>query len=105
MTNQQAVWAALAVIAALAAIGVNYTGSAAQPVVPSCVSDEDRVHIRALVVAALDDTFKDNVKHLFTGWLKDPHLQPERAAAGLQSSIVAYQRARVDTLKWSPATC
>jgi hypothetical protein len=45
------------------------------------------------------------VKHLFTGWLKDPHQQPDRASAGLQSSIVAYQRARADALKWTPANC
>ena len=105
MMKQQAAWAMLAVLAALAAVGVNYTGSSAQPAVPSCVSDEDRVHIRALVVGAVDDAFKDNVEHLFTGWLKDPHQQPGRASAGLQSSIVAYQRARADALKWSPAAC
>lgn len=77
----------------------------AQPVVPACVTDEDRVHIRAQVLGAVDDAFRDNVKHLFAGWLKDPHQQPERASAGLQSSVVAYQRARADALKWSPSSC
>lgn len=75
------------------------------PAVPICVTDEDRVHIRAQVLAAVDDAFKDNVKHLFTSWLKDPHQQPERASAGLQASIVAYQRARADALKWAPVNC
>jgi hypothetical protein len=75
------------------------------PAVPTCVTDEDRVHIRAQVLEAVDTAFKDNVKHLFTGWLKDPHQQPDRASAGLQSSIVAYQRARADALKWSPTSC
>jgi hypothetical protein len=82
-----------------------YGASSAPPVVPTCVTDEDRVHIRAQVLSAVDDAFRDNVKHLFAGWLKDPHQQPERAAAGLQSSVVAYQRARADALKWSPASC
>jgi hypothetical protein len=82
-----------------------YAQSTAQPLTPSCVTDEDRVHIRAQVLEAVDSAFKDNVKHLFTGWLKDPHQQPDRASAGLQASIVAYQRARQDALKWSPTSC
>jgi hypothetical protein len=45
------------------------------------------------------------MKHLFTGWLKDPRDQPGRASAGLQNSIVVYQRARADALKWSPPNC
>jgi hypothetical protein len=94
-----------AVVMTLAVGGMIYSQSDAEPAKPTCVNDEDRVHIRAQVLAAVDDAFKDNVKHLFAGWLKDPHLQPERAAAGLQSSIVAYQRARVDALKWTPPNC
>ena len=77
----------------------------AQPLTPACVTDEDRVHIRAQVLAAVDDAFKDNMKHLFTGWLRDPHDQPHRASVGLQNSIVVYQRARADSLKWAPTTC
>jgi hypothetical protein len=45
------------------------------------------------------------MKHLFTSWLKDARDQPHRASAGLQNSIVVYQRARADALKWSPASC
>jgi hypothetical protein len=95
----------IAVVMMLVVGGMIYSQSAAQPAKPVCVSDEDRVHIRAQVLGAVDEAFRDNVKHLFAGWLKDPHLQPERAAAGLQSSVVAYQRARADALKWSPASC
>jgi hypothetical protein len=82
-----------------------FGANSAPPVVPVCVTDEDRVHIRAQVLAAVDDAFRDNIKHLFTGWLKDVHGQPARASAGLQASIVAYQRARADALKWTPAAC
>ena len=77
----------------------------AQPLTPACVTDEDRVHIRAQVLAAVDEAFKDNMKRLFAGWLKDAHDQPHRASVGLQNSIVVYQRARADSLKWAPTTC
>jgi hypothetical protein len=97
--------AAFAVVMILAVGGMIYSQSTAQPLKPACVTDEDRVHIRAQVLAAVDDAFKDNIKHLFIGWIKDTHGQPQRASAGLQSSIVAYQRARADALKWSPAAC
>ena len=90
---------------ALVIIAASLMQGDAQPAKPVCVSDEDRVHIRAQVLSAVDDAFRDNIKHLFAGWLKDPHLQPERASAGLQSSIVAYQRARADALKWMPESC
>jgi hypothetical protein len=76
-----------------------------EPLRPVCVTDEDRVHIRAQVLEAVDEAFRDNMKHLFTGWLKDTRDQPHRASAGLQNSIVIYQRARTDALKWTPASC
>ena len=43
---------------------------------------------------------QDQMKFLFTGWIKDPTHQPQRASAGLQSAIVAFTRAREDALKW-----
>ena len=94
-----------ATVMALLVGGMIYSQSDAQPVKPVCVTDEDRVHIRAQVLAAVDDAFRENLKHLFTGWLKDAYGQPQRASAGLQSSIVAYQRARADALKWAPVSC
>ena len=96
---------AFAVAMILAVGGAIYSQSDAQPAKPECVTDEDRVHIRAQVLAAVDDAFRDNVKHLFTGWLKDTRDQPVRASTGLQASVVAYQRARADALKWSPPSC
>jgi len=94
-----------ATVLALLVGGMVYSQSTAQPVKPVCVSDEDRVHIRAQVLAAVDEAFRDNMKHLFTSWLKDAAGQPTRASAGLQASIVAYQRARFDALKWAPESC
>jgi hypothetical protein len=92
-------------VAITAGVAVYERSIAAQPLVPTCVTDEDRVHIRAQVLTAVDEAFRDNMKHLFTIWLKDARDQPHRASAGLQNSIVVYQRARADALKWSPASC
>ena len=77
----------------------------AQPQVPVCVSDEDRVNIRRTLLQAVDDGLHDHIKSLFAGWIKDPAHQPHRASAGLQAAIVAYQRARADALKWNPTSC
>ena len=87
--NQTLVVIVAAAIAVVRCSIVYERSTEAQPVVPACVSDEDRVHIRAQVLGAVDDAFRDNMKHLFTGWLKDQREQPNRASAGLQNSIVA----------------
>ena len=76
-----------------------------QPATPACVTDEDRVIIRRATLDAIDEGLKDHMKTLFAGWIKDPTNQPNRASAGLQAAIVAYQRARTDALKWSPTSC
>jgi hypothetical protein len=81
---------ALAVVMLLAVGGAIYSQSDAEPAKPVCVSDEDRVLIRRQVLSAVDDALHD---------------QPNRASAGLQAAIVAYQRARADALKWSPPNC
>jgi len=97
--------AAVGVAIWLLIIATMVGGTAAQRLTPECVTDEDRVHIRMLLLAAIDDAWKDQVKHLFMSWLKDPHGQPARASAGIQASVVAYQRARVDALRWTPNSC
>lgn len=103
--NQTLVVIVAAAIAVVSCSIVYEKSTEAQPMTPACVTDEDRVHIRAQVLGAVDDAFRDNIKHLFANWLKDASNQPNRASAGLQSSIVAYQRARADALKWSPESC
>lgn len=77
----------------------------AQPARPTCVTDEDRVTIRRATLDAIDEGLKDHMKALFAGWVKDPTNQPNRASAGLQAAIVAYQHARADALRWTPASC
>lgn len=82
-----------------------YAQSSAQPLKPECVTDEDRVILRRIVIDSVDAAMKDHMKALFTGWLKDPTHQPQRASAGIQAAIVAYQHARRDALKWNPPSC
>jgi hypothetical protein len=94
-----------AVVMMLAVGSMIYSQSDAQPVKPVCVTDEDRVNIRKLVLSAVDDALHDHMKALFLSWIKDPRDQPGRASAGIQAAIVHYQRARADALKWSPASC
>jgi len=77
----------------------------AQPATPTCVTDEDRVNIRRNLLQSVDDALHDHMKALFASWLKDQTDQPQRASAGLQSAIVAYQRARADALRWNPKSC
>ena len=88
---------------------VYWENSAAQQsalrLVPPCVTEEERIIIRAATLAAIEDGLKDQLKFLFTGWIKDPSQQPARASAGLQKAIVAYQHARADALRWSPEIC
>ena len=69
--NQTLVVIVAAAIAVVSCSIVYEKSTEAQPVKPTCVSDEDRVHIRAQVLGAVDDAFRDNMKHLFTTWLKD----------------------------------
>ena len=75
------------------------------PLRPVCVTPEERIIIRAGVLAAIEDGLKDHMKILFVGWIKDPTHQPERASAGIQAAVVAYQRARADALRWDPKIC
>jgi hypothetical protein len=105
MTEQAGKVAAFAVVMMLAVGSMIYSQSTAQPLKPACVTDEDRVQIRRLLLVAIDDALHDHMKALFIGWIKDPRDQPARASAGIQAAIVAYQRARADALKWSPPNC
>jgi len=77
----------------------------AQPAVPACVTDEERVLIRRMVLQSVDLAMTDHMKSLFATWLKDPTHQPQRASTGLQAAIAAYQRARADALHWTPKEC
>ena len=100
-------WIAIAVWVLVISIIVGsefYAGGATTPA-PVCVTSEERIIIRAATLAAIEDGLKDHMRTLFAGWIKDPTHQPQRASAGLQAAIVAYQRAREDALKWNPTIC
>ena len=93
-------------IAALAAPVVMLAASSqpAEPP-PRCMDDEVREQVRGLMVAAMNDAFKDHVKHLFDTWMKDPSDQPKRARNGIKIGLDAYMRARATVLSWNPPLC
>jgi len=103
-SNSQAIGFGI-VLLAIVVGSMIYTKGEAETVAPSCVTSEERIIIRAATLAAIEDGLKDHMRALFAGWIKDPTHQPQRASAGLQAAIVAYQRAREDALKWNPTIC
>lgn len=51
------------------------------------------VQVRKVIQTALDEAFQDQVKHLFSTWMKDSTGQPQRAAAGVRRAVSAYRHA------------
>jgi hypothetical protein len=49
--------------------------------------------VRAVIQSALDHALHDQVKHLFSIWMKDDKGQPQRAAAGIKRAVAAYRHA------------
>jgi hypothetical protein len=71
-----------------------------------CVAnDEEREHIRAIALSAIDDGLKQHVVHLFDVWVKDSNDQPKRAIAGMSAGLRAYHNSRQNALKWNPPQC
>lgn len=77
----------------------------AQSQVNVCVTPEQRDHIRAVVLKAVDDALDDQVRNLFGNWVKDSAGQPKRAQTGMNNSIKAHIIARANILAWDPAEC
>ena len=80
-------------------------GANAQPPPAQCIDDENRVHIRAATLEAIDVAYRDQVQHLFEVWMRDAKDQPDRAKTGVQNAIQAVLRARKDALAWMPPQC
>jgi hypothetical protein len=70
-----------------------------------CVTNEQRDHLRAVIVRAIDDALDDQISHLFGNWVKDPAGQPKRAQTGLNNAIKAHIFARANALAWDPLEC
>jgi hypothetical protein len=70
-----------------------------------CVTPEQRNHLRAVMLKAVDDALADQVGHLFGNWVKDPAGQPKRAQTGTNNAVRAHVIARANVLAWDPAEC
>lgn len=94
----------------LAAAGVAWTlvevmDAPAQLPPPCLPSEEDRERVRAIMLAAIDAAFKDQIMHLFEVWMKDAKDQPTRAATGARNAVRAYVGSRRTVSDWQPEIC
>jgi len=95
------------VVIALAAASALEWRASSQPAAPPprCMDDELREQVRGLMTQAMNEAFKDHIKHTFDIWMKDPGDQPKRARTGVSMGLDAYMRARANVLSWSPPHC
>lgn len=70
-----------------------------------CVDTDTRERLRALQLEAINEAYKDSVKHLFEVWMRDPSGQPQRARVGITQATHAYIHARSASLNWAPLIC
>jgi hypothetical protein len=112
---------AVGILCLIAAIIVWLTPALAQksirtPQVPSptipqateeCINmDPDlKEKIRNLMLAAIDDAFRNHVEHTYEIWMKDDTGQPNRAATGVRNGLIAYVRAYKAAKGWNPRMC
>lgn len=71
-------------------LGVLLLASPAYGQSPEPGSEE---HIHEVLQKALENALHDQIKTLFTTWLKDPTDQPHRASVGVRRAIAAYRHA------------
>jgi hypothetical protein len=93
--------AAAGAIALLAIAGV----AIAQKVDIPCIHHNEREHVQSIMRAALDESMKTQIMHLFESWLKDPTAQPERAIKGMSLLLRSYNNARDSVDRWNPPQC
>lgn len=101
------VWAIIALAAAivLSYILLSVARDDAQSQVSVCVTSEQRDHIRAVMLAAIDRALDEQVGKLFANWVLDGTGQPKRAQTGTNNAIKAHIQARAGTLAWDPHEC
>ena len=80
------------------------TAAHSQPAV-QCFFPQERDRVIQLSHDAVDEAFKDQVKALFSVWVRDPAEQPKRAMSGMATNISAYHRARTNIRQWEPVIC
>ena len=70
-----------------------------------CVTPEQRNHLRAVMLKAVDDALSEQVGHLFGNWVRDSTGQPKRAQTGTNNAVRAHVIARANVLAWDPQEC
>jgi hypothetical protein len=70
-----------------------------------CMTDDELVRVRPILLAALDEALKNQIMHLFETWMRDIKDQPDRARQGASNAVDAYLRARHDLASWKPKPC
>jgi hypothetical protein len=90
-------------IAALAMVSLWLSMASAEQSV--CMDSEMREQARTLMLAGIDQAFRDHAVSMFNGWQKDPIGQPGRAERGMRSAIVAYVGSRKSIQRWNPPLC
>lgn len=81
---------ALALAAIIAAAVAGVLATAGQGEVPPFTPSPYDAHIFALDKQALDEAYRDQIKHLFEIWMKDERDQPRRAVIGARAARKAY---------------
>lgn len=69
------------------------------------VDNEMKEKVRALMLAAIDEAFRNHVEHTYEVWMKDDQGQPGRAATGVRNGLIAYLRAYRAAKEWNPRMC
>lgn len=70
-----------------------------------CVTPEQRDHIRAVMLKAVDNALDEQVGKLFANWVLDGTGQPKRAQTGTNNAIKAHIIARSNVIAWDPHEC
>jgi hypothetical protein len=106
MTRERWVGLAVIVITVLLTMMVLALLERANSQVDVCVTGEQRDHIRAVMLKAIDNALDDQVGNLFGNWVKEPSAnQPKRAQTGTNNAIKAYILAKALIVAWEPAEC
>jgi hypothetical protein len=70
-----------------------------------CMDPVERERIREIVLNGIDKGLEDQIKHLFSTWMKDLSDQPRRALVGTNTAVNAHVRARKNAAAWDPPNC
>ena len=82
------------------------TSTQAQIIVTTCVDEQTREQVRALVIEGLDQALRSHMSRVFEIWVRDIHERPpRRATAGMNLAVNAYILARAGAMRWDPPIC